>query len=391
MLKLLGRDNRLVMLALLMWALGEGLWYNLRQIYLAQLGATPGQIGTVLGLEGVARALLLIPAGFLSDRLGPRRIMLASWLVGIAGIALSALAPTWQWLIPGLMLYNVSGFVTPALSTYALLAIPNQEAIGAEERTLSLVYAAYPVGLIVSPALGGLIADQYSIRVCLYLAIALSAASTIVMLATHHYVSSSRQATVHGQTLATNRPFRMLLIYYISAAAAFVVGFLLVQNFLHEVRGFPLRQIGVLFSILAIGTTLANLVLGRITLRWSFPILLGAIWVATLGVWRAYSPFVAGAAFLLLGAVYATRTLASAGIARVVKPHERGLSFGILETGLSLAVALDGKLAGELYAHNPAWPLLFSLLVIPPMLGLWLVVRKNLGSPNAAPEAIPLT
>ena len=75
------RNNRLLMLALFIWALGEGLWYyNLRQLYLVELGATEIQVGNVLALEAVFRALMPIPAGYLADRIGARRVMIFSWL-----------------------------------------------------------------------------------------------------------------------------------------------------------------------------------------------------------------------------------------------------------------------------------------------------------------------
>ena len=51
MLQSIGRDNRILMLALLLWALGEGLWVNLRPIYIEQLGATPSQVGLVLAID----------------------------------------------------------------------------------------------------------------------------------------------------------------------------------------------------------------------------------------------------------------------------------------------------------------------------------------------------
>ena len=74
MLRGITHNNRLLMVALFTWALGEGLWYyNLRQLYLVELGATEIQVGNVLALEAATRALMPIPAGLLSDRFGPRK------------------------------------------------------------------------------------------------------------------------------------------------------------------------------------------------------------------------------------------------------------------------------------------------------------------------------
>src|SRR5512138_2084583 len=100
MFKVLQRDHWLLMASLLVWALGEGLWMNFRQLHLEQLGATPSQIGLALAFEAVARAALLIPAGYLIDRIGARQVMIASWLLGIAGLFIGGLAVTWQGFVP---------------------------------------------------------------------------------------------------------------------------------------------------------------------------------------------------------------------------------------------------------------------------------------------------
>src|SRR5205823_4998771 len=105
----MGRNNLLLMLALFIWALGEGLWYNnLRQLYLAQLGAVPEQIGAVLALEAIIKAIMLIPTGYLADRIGAYRVVIASWVLGVIGPLLLIPARSWQWAIPGLVIYAMS-------------------------------------------------------------------------------------------------------------------------------------------------------------------------------------------------------------------------------------------------------------------------------------------
>src|SRR5574342_520906 len=95
MLKSINRNNRLFMLGNFLFALSYGLWMNLRQIHLLDLGATPADIGTVFALVAIAGGLLPLPAGILADRIGPKRVILAGWLIAAAGALTAALAPTW--------------------------------------------------------------------------------------------------------------------------------------------------------------------------------------------------------------------------------------------------------------------------------------------------------
>lgn len=69
MLKSINRNNRLFMLGNFLFALSYGLWMNLRQPHLLNLGARPAEIGTVFALVAIAGGLLPLPAGMLADRI----------------------------------------------------------------------------------------------------------------------------------------------------------------------------------------------------------------------------------------------------------------------------------------------------------------------------------
>ncbi|MBN1428370.1 MAG: MFS transporter [Anaerolineae bacterium] len=232
MLKLLGRDHKLLMMSLLMWALGEGLWFNLRQLYLEQLGATPSQIGLAISIEAVARAVLLIPAGYLTDRFGARQVMIASWLTGIAGLLIGGLATTWQSFMPGMIVYALSGFAIPAISAYALSNLPEHSVHNHSQRVLTTIYTAYPIGLIVSPMLGGLIADQHGIRTCLLIAATLSVVSLLIVLLTRHVTPHPIVGRRGGKGLLYNRTFIGLVFFYMFAMVPVYGGFALLPNFL---------------------------------------------------------------------------------------------------------------------------------------------------------------
>jgi MFS family permease len=100
MFRMISRNNRLFMLGNSVFALSYGLWMNLRQLHLLDLGATPAQIGGVFALVALAGGLLPLPAGLLADRIGPKRVIQAAWLIAAAGALTAALAPSWQWPPP---------------------------------------------------------------------------------------------------------------------------------------------------------------------------------------------------------------------------------------------------------------------------------------------------
>jgi len=377
MFKILSRDHKLLMLSLLIWALGEGLWINFRQLYLEQLGATPSQIGLALSVESIARAIPLLPAGYLIDRIGARKVMVASWLIGIGGPLIGGLATTWQGFVPGMVVYAASGFAAPAISAYSLRCIPEEHVATHSQQVLAIIYAAFPAGLITAPTLGGLVAEQLGIRACLWLAVILSGISTIIVLMTRHVNLHPQMGDSRVTGLLHNRAFISLVFFYMFAMLPAYAGFAMLPNFLQNIRGFTYPMVGMLFSILPIGTVAINLFAGRINARWGLTLVLSAIWIAFLGIWQI--PFLGGAgiAFFALGGVYSLRVVATAGLAQVVQPHRQGMAFSLLELLFALSMAAAAGAAGELYALTSSHdlPLVVALVLLPVLTCIWLALR----------------
>jgi MFS family permease len=377
MIKHFGRDMILLMSSLLVWALGEGLWYNLRQLYLTQMGASPMQVGIAIALETITRAVLMLPAGYAVDRFGSRQVLIGAWVFGVLGIGAMIAAPNWQWYIAALMFYGLSAFVIPAISAYALQAAVLHNPHFRSEQVLPTLFAAYPAGLILSPALGGWLAGQYGIMACFWAALGLSVLSTGILLATTHFDPHDRVTRFDLRPLLSNRAFMLRIGFLSSAAFSLYVGFQLVPNYLQEVRGLPIEQIGLMFSIFSVGTMLANLAGGQMRLRWSYPLTMLVVLAAQIVIWQSGSRPVLMAAMGLMGGVYATRSLASSAIAQVVKAGERGMAFSFYEVGNALAMSIASMVAGRLYEGTPLHdgPFMASIVLIPLIVGGWFVLR----------------
>lgn len=375
----LGRNNLLLMLALFIWALGEGLWINFRQLYLVELGATAPQVGTALAIESIARAVLLIPAGYIGDKVGARNVVIASWVLGIAGPALMIPAPVWQWAIPGMAIYAMSAFAIPSVSALALLSIPDQTRPNIHQRTLTAIFAAYPAGLLLSPTIGGAIAHAYNIRANLWIGSLLFCVSLLVVLLVRHIPPVPiDHHDERPADLFSNRRFWILALYFAGGWLVANLGFALAPNFLQQARGFTEEQIGLLFSLASLGTIVVNLLIGHTSRRWSYALVLLIILLAMLGLYQFSSLPLTAVSFMGLGAVWSTRTLATSGISTVVNPRNRGLAFGMLDTLNAAALAIASAAAGSLFAADPRLPLLASGIGILLILALWRTVRLML-------------
>ncbi len=123
----------------------------------SMVGGDAATTAEVLGVFGTAWALmqfLFSPVlGALSDRFGRRPVVLLSNLGLGLDYVLMALAPSLPWLLAGRI---ISGITAASISTsYAYIAdisAPEQRA-----RRFGLVSAAFGVGFVLGPALGGLL------------------------------------------------------------------------------------------------------------------------------------------------------------------------------------------------------------------------------------------
>jgi predicted MFS family arabinose efflux permease len=232
--------------------------------------------------------------------------------------------------------------------------------------------------MIFAPALGGLIADRWGIAADLWI----GALGFVVSLAIFALAADVRPARTEERAgfraLLDNRRFLTLAVCYPLALLTLYIGYALAPTYLEGVRGYSTGVIGFLFSILAVGSLVFNYVVGKARPQVSFVVLVGAVWVGTLLIWRTNSPLLTGAAFALLGAISTMWLPAQTSFGQLVNPQQRGLALGITEMLAYGAIALASWLAGQLYERTPAHdlPLIVGVIAILAALIVWFVLGR---------------
>lgn len=146
--------------AVLIDAIGFGVVMPVLPRLIVELsGATLADAARIGGYMLVAYAVTLFFAGpvlgTLGDSIGRRRVMLFSMLAFSIDYGLMAMAPTIGWLFVGRLIAGITGAsFGPANAILADVTPPEKR--GA---TFGLMGAAFGVGFIIGPAIGGLLAD----------------------------------------------------------------------------------------------------------------------------------------------------------------------------------------------------------------------------------------
>jgi MFS family permease len=360
------RNLGLLIGALFLWSLGEGLFFIFQPLYLESFGATPIQIGFILSMASLALVVVHLPAGFIADRFGRKPVMLAGWWLGLVTATAMFLAPNIFVFSISLIVYYATAFVGSANNSY-ITASRGRLSV---ERAITLASAAYGAGSIFSPAIGGWMAAHWGMRSTIGVACLLYVASCLVMLLIAPQPAEHASASHDYRGLFGNRPFRVVVLLAFGACFSMYLGMALVPNYLQNERGVTLEQIGWMGSAAAMGMVLINAFVGRWKPRRSFLLSQTMVLGQAVFLWFGNGIGWFAVAFFLRGGFSGARSAVVAQAGRVVLDREMGVAFAAIETMVASALVLSPLLAGVLYQWRADLPLAVSTVLILVMIGL---------------------
>ena len=173
----MSRDLKIVSAAMLTWGIGEGMFYIFQPLYIQQFGADPVLIGTILGINGLVTALGQLPAGFLADKIGRRPLIWASWIFGLISTWVMALAPSLPVFVVGLLMYAITSSVMAPLNSY-IQDVRGNWPVG---KALTFASAAYNMGAVLGPVIGGVLGERVNLRFVYYAAGVIFTLSATIM------------------------------------------------------------------------------------------------------------------------------------------------------------------------------------------------------------------
>lgn len=151
-----------IFVTLLLDTIGLGIIIPIVPAFVTQLVGSPlaaaHYLGWLIAAFSLAQLLTAPLLGALSDRYGRRPVLLISTLVAALSYVFAAFAPTMGWLLAARAIGGIGGATIGVAYAY----IADVTAPAARARAFGLAGAAFGLGLIIGPALGGLL-GQYAI------------------------------------------------------------------------------------------------------------------------------------------------------------------------------------------------------------------------------------
>ncbi|MBO0685236.1 MAG: MFS transporter [Candidatus Dormibacteraeota bacterium] len=353
---------------------GIGFFLPILPLLIAARGGGAGLVGLVFASGVVARALIQYPAGRLSDRIGRRPVIVGSLVLYalIFPLYVLHLPPATLLAVRFLHALAAGGYEPAALALVADLT--RAERRGA---AFSRLRASDTLGLLLGPALGGLVAG-FRLEYVFWVGAVVCLGAAGLMLGLPRPPTKRAEEPGPGVDAAGTaarpspsggvRPARLLWQLVPVLALGFPIlwtfgAYDTVWSLYMTSRGADTFLVGLSFATYALPVVaFAGLAAGLADrLGW---VRAGTLSLISFGLLAASYPFVASvAALILIGFLEGTLTAAgqpalSAEVSRVAPEGAQGRTQGLYQTGLNVAQVVGAVAAGWLYEVGPVYAFL---------------------------------
>jgi len=379
--------------------LGFGIVIPFLAYYVESFGAGAGLVGALMSMFSLAQFIFAPLWGSASDRVGRRPILLIGLAGSVLGYTMFGFAASLVWLFAARILAGIAGATIPTAQAYiADSTTPENRAKG-----MGMIGAAFGLGFILGPALGGLLS-----RVALPLANRLGDGAFANLLRSNPYALPSFAAAALAavnflaaifllpeslspelrQRAIANRIGRLEAVktgltgevgIYVAGFALFVIGHsmmeatatLLIELRLHventpEAHAKLVGDIGWLFALVGVvSTVMQGALTGRLSKRFGErALLIAGLFIsscalllipigAQLGRWSTILPTFG---LLAVGAGLTSPSVNSL-ISRSAPPDRQGATLGVAQSAGSLARVVGPLLGGVLFQRvTPGMP-----------------------------------
>jgi MFS transporter, DHA1 family, tetracycline resistance protein len=371
---------------------GFGIILPVLPLYARRFHASPAVIGVLVASFSVAQLVLAPVWGRLSDRIGRKPVLVVSLAGTAAGSLLTGLAGGIGLLFLGRIIDGASGAsVSVAQASVADIAAPSERA-----RLFGLLGAAFGLGFVLGPALGGLLALA-SPKLPFFVAAALAGTNAVVAIRrlpeTHGAGRGGDRAPVDPP--GPRSPVRSLP----GVPGLLAVAFLSLVSFSAFEATFALfgsRRLGLtesstygVFVIIGVLIAVDQVVLvrpcvARFGERGALQagLALNGLGLALLAGVHSFGPLVPSLVLLTVGQGLITPTVAST-VAGQAPARDRGRVLGVQQSVGGAARVVGPALGGVAFGHLGVWvPYVGGAAV----LGLALAVA--VAAPRPAAEAL---
>jgi len=371
----LNRNLVSIAIALFLWGVGEGMFFNFVPIRLeTDFLLSKQQVGFALGAFGFFMAVTHLPSGHLSDRIGRKPLLVAAWAIGMVSTLVMGLANALPLYLVGLFGYGLTAFVASPLNSYVTAARGDLE-VG---RALSVISSMFSFGMALGPVTGGWIAENYGMNTSYLVAFVVFVFSNLSLIFIQSQPLDVHDPSAPPQNLLKNTRFVNFLMIYAFVVFALYIAQPLTPNFLKGIRELTLTETGWIFSAGALGNSVMMLLLSRFQPRRGFIVAQFMVILFAALIWQGAGLPIFMLGYFLLGGFRAARPMAMAQARELVHGSQMGISYGAMETVSSIIFIIAPPIAGFIFDRDPfmIYPLAIGLIIVSIFVSYFFAPRK---------------
>ncbi len=340
--------------------IGIGFFLPILPLFVQARGGAPALVGLVFASGVAARAVAQYPAGWLADRYGRRPMIVGSLLVFALLFPLYAVPMPVDLLIGLRFVHALAGgaYIPVAMALAADLVPPEGRG-----RVFTRLRASDTVGLLLGPALGGLVAG-IRLEYVFFAGAPICLAAALLLLRLPR-TPPVRPLTPADAGAGAARPRRLLWLLLpvlaLGAPMAWAFGnYETVWSLYLFSRGASPFVVGLSFVTYALPIVVFASLAGGLADRLGH-LRAGALALATFGVMASTYPFIASVPLLVaIGVVEGTLTAAgvpalNAEVSRLAPAGAQGRTQGLYQLVWSVAEVIGSIVSGVLYGVRPAY------------------------------------
>jgi DHA1 family tetracycline resistance protein-like MFS transporter len=346
--------------------MGTSLLAPLIPFYAARLGLTPEYITAIIGLYALCQFVAAPTLGQISDRWGRKPVLLITSLGQCSAFVMLAFADTIWVLVLSRMIGGLcAGNLATAYAYVTDTTTPENRAAG-----MGKVGAAFGLGFVLGPALGGLLAGGDDLMTANFMRPALAAAGIagVAFLCAALFLTESRKPNAAAKPASLNplgrfdvvmgnRALMLVLILAFLLLLASSVREATIALWVHDQFKLSSQQLGFLFAYTGLVITLLQgAVLGRLAKRFGdenvliVGIIAYAVGLGCFVAMQSYPSLMIGTTLNAIGTAIFSNALPTIA-SKLAAPAQRGLVLGVNQSTGSLARFIGPSFAGLIYAQ----------------------------------------
>lgn len=347
-------------------------------------GGTPFLAGVAVGGYAFTQALLQVPYGTLSDKIGRKKTILIGLLIFAAGSIMCAVADNIYVLLLGRFLQGAGaiGSVVTAMIADYVREDQRAHAMAVMGMTIALTFAA---AMIIGPIIGGF----YSVKALFWLTAILAILALGILFTAvpeppkivHHYSEEEAKIKHVFKDKDLVRMYITFLFHSSTMAIAFfLIPIVMKHNFgMHPQDYWKIYIPAVIFGILAMGPAA---VFGEKYQKGKEVFIASIIFIAAafilMGFTNSVWLFGIGATFFFIG-FNMFEPLLQSFVSKFAKVHQKGAALGVANTFAYVGIFLGGAIGGLLYQYYKESGVAIAVLIVCIFWIWWIIGMRNPG------------